>query len=280
MDLAYAIKRDELDKIKSYTNPAVKKKLLMSFADECESAAADLHGAALPRQSWKVILPLPQLKENEIYAPTYRQGEEVILVRYPHGGIFELPVCRVNNNNYAGRKVIAQARDAIGINPKTAAQLSGADFDGDSVIVIPTKGIKLKTSSPLAALKDFDPKAEFPYVKGMKVMSKKNTGKEMGKITNLITDMTVLGAGPDELARAVKHSMVVIDAEKHKLNYKASEEANGIAELKKKYQAGGGAQTILSRAKNEKDVVGIRTELKYAPDKETGERKFKTKYEQ
>lgn len=280
LDLAYAIKRDELDKIEAYTNPAVKKKLLMSFADECESAAVDLHAAALPRQSWKVILPIPQLKENEVYAPTYRQGEEVVLVRYPHGGIFELPVCKVNNNNTAGRKVIGQARDAIGINPKTAAQLSGADFDGDSVIVIPTKGVKIKTSSPLAALKDFDGKAEYPYVPGMKVMSKKNTGKEMGKITNLITDMTVLGAGTDEIARAVKHSMVIIDAEKHKLNYKASEEANGIAELKKKYQAGGGAQTIFSRAKNEKDVEGIRTELKYQPDPKTGERRFKTKYEE
>lgn len=280
MELAYAIKRDELTAIENYTNPAVKKKLLQSFADSADAAAVELHGAALPRQSWKVILPLPQLKENEIYAPTYRQGEEVVLVRFPHGGIFELPVCKVNNRIPAGKKCIGQATDAIGINPKTAQQLSGADFDGDSVIVIPTNGVKIRTSSPLAALKDFDAKAEFPYTQGMKVMSKKNTGREMGKITNLITDMTVLGANTDELARAVKHSMVVIDAEKHKLNYKASEEANGIPELKAKFQKGGGAQTILSRAKNEKDVEGIRTELKYAPDKVTGEKRYKIKYEE
>ena len=280
LKLEIANKRDELNKIESYTNPAVKKKLLQSFADSADSDAATLHAAALPRQSWKVILPIPQLKENEVYAPSYRQGEEVVLIRFPHGGTFEIPVCKVNNRNLAGRKGIGQAQDAIGINPKTAGQLSGADFDGDTVIVIPTKGIKIKATSPLAALKDFDPKAEYPYIAGCKVMSKKNTGREMGKITNLITDMTILGADEDEIVRAVRHSMVVIDAEKHKLNYKASEEANRIQELKDKYQKGGGAQTLLSRAKNEQDVEGIRTELKYAPDPKTGEKRYKIKYEE
>ena len=280
LKLQYAIRRDELDKIESYTNPAVKKKLLQSFADSVDADSVSLTAASLPRQSWKVILPVPQLKENEVYAPTYKQGEEVVLVRFPHGGTFELPVCKVNNRNLAGRKAIGQATDAIGINPKTANQLSGADFDGDTVIVIPTKGIKIKATSPLAALKDFDPKAEYPYVPGCKTMSKKNTGREMGKITNLITDMTILGADEDELVRAVRHSMVVIDAEKHHLNYKASEEANRIQELKDKYQKGGGAQTLLSRAKNEQDVIGIRTELKYAPDPKTGEKRYKTKYEE
>ena len=38
-----------------------------------------------------------------------------------------------------------------------------------------------------------------------------------------------------EIARAVKHSMVVIDAEKHKLNYKRSAEENGIDALMKRY---------------------------------------------
>lgn len=45
----------------------------------------------------------------------------------------------------------------------------------------------------------------------------------MGVISNLITDMTLRGADEKELARAVKHSMVVIDAEKHGLDYKRSE---------------------------------------------------------
>ena len=42
----------------------------------------------------------------------------------------------------------------------------------------------------------------------------------MGEISNLITDMTLAGATEPELARAVKHSMVVIDAAKHELDYK------------------------------------------------------------
>ena len=91
----------------------------------------------------------------------------------------------------------------------------------------------------------------------------KNTQTEMGKISNLITDMTLKGATQDELARAVRHSMVVIDAEKHKLDYKQSEIDNGIASLKKKYQgtmdADGryheGAATLISRAKSETSVL-------------------------
>ena len=77
----------------------------------------------------------------------------------------------------------------------------------------------------------------------------KKTDTEMGRISNLITDMTLLGADDHEIARAVKHSMVVIDAEKHKLDYKASEKDNNISALMKKYQgkARGGASTIVSR---------------------------------
>ena len=79
----------------------------------------------------------------------------------------------------------------------------------------------------------------------------------MGNITNLISDMTIRGAKPDELARAVRHSMVVIDSEKHDLDYRASELDNGIAALKAKYQgiptgskrpSQAGASTLVSRA--------------------------------
>ena len=52
--------------------------------------------------------------------------------------------------------------------------------------------------------------------------------QEMGKISNLITDMTIRGANSEELARAVRHSMVVIDSEKHELDFKQSEKDNGI----------------------------------------------------
>jgi len=94
----------------------------------------------------------------------------------------------------------------------------------------------------------------------------KNTQTEMGKISNLITDMTLKGATQDEIARAVRHSMVVIDAEKHKLDYKKSEIDNGIASLKKKYQGtydNDGryhecAATLISRAKSEIDISKIK----------------------
>lgn len=74
--------------------------------------------------------------------------------------------------------------------------------------------------------------------------------------------------------------MVVIDAEKHKLDYKKSEQDNGITALKKKYQAHenddgyGGAATLISRAKSETSVL----KRKGSPiiDKETGEQSWKT----
>lgn len=64
----------------------------------------------------------------------------------------------------------------------------------------------------------------------------RNTQKHTEDISNLITDMASAGASDSEIARAVRHSLVIIDAEKHKLDYKQSEIDNGISELKKKYQ--------------------------------------------
>lgn len=256
LDLTYKDAQAEYDDIMSLMNPTIKKKLLMDFADECDGAAVHMQAAALPRQSTQVILPVPQLKDNEIYAPSYRDGETVVLIRYPHGGTFEIPQLKVNNKNPAAKKNLGNITDAVGINPKTAEQLSGADFDGDQVVVIPVNNkVKIKTSAPLEGLKNFNPKDEYAEVPGMKYMTKSDTQKQMGMISNLITDMTLKGASTEELTRAVKHSMVVIDAEKHKLNYKQSEKDQGIAELKQKYQGytdesgneRGGASTLLSR---------------------------------
>lgn len=283
LDLTYKDAQAEYDDIMSLTNPTIKKKLLMDFADECDGAAVHMKAAALPRQSTQVILPVPQIKENEIYAPSYRDGETVVLIRYPHGGTFEIPQLKVNNKNPSAKKNLGNITDAVGINPKTAEQLSGADFDGDQVVVIPVNNkVKIKTSAPLEGLKNFNPKDEYAEVPGMKYMTKANTQKEMGVISNLITDMTLKGASTEELTRAVKHSMVVIDAEKHKLNYKQSEKDQGIAELKKKYQgytneAGeekGGASTLLSRRKNTVAVPERQGSGRIDPD--TGEVVYKT----
>lgn len=250
LDLAYDLKKEQYDEIMSLTNPAVKKKLLDSFADDCDSSSVHLKAAALPRQSSHVILPFPDMKENEIYAPNYRNGEKVVLIRYPHGGKFEIPELTVNNKQPTANRLIKNAKDAVGINSKVAERLSGADFDGDTVLVIPNNKGSIKTSSPLKGLKDFDPKEAYPAYEGMPRISSRTKQMKMGDVSNLITDMTIKGATPDELARAVRHSMVVIDSEKHNLNYKQSYIDNGIADLKKKYQGSerAGASTLISRA--------------------------------
>ncbi len=280
LDLARTDKEAEFDEICSLTNPTVKKVLLKSFADDCDSAAVHLQAAALPRQKYQVILPITSMKDTEVYAPNYKNGEQVALIRYPHGGTFEIPILTVNNKQAEAKRVLGNAKDAIGINSKVAERLSGADFDGDTVMVIPTGGrTKITSTPPLKGLEGFDPKMEYPYRSGMKVM--KNTQTEMGKVSNLITDMTLKGATQDELARAVRHSMVVIDAEKHKLDYKQSEIDNGIASLKKKYQGRfdedgryhEGAATLISRAKSEVSVI----KRKGSPiiDPKTGEQSWK-----
>ena len=267
---------EEYESIMAINNPTIRKYYLNKFADECDAAAVHLKGAALPGQKYHVILPIDSLKDNEVYAPQYEHGSEVVLVRYPHGGTFEIPRLKVNNKNPDAKSVVdPQSNDAICINHKVAARLSGADFDGDTVMCIPTKDaagntkVKIINRDPLPELQDFDPHVEYAKTPGMKYMKdpktkKDNTQIEMGKISNLITDMTLAGAPDDELARAVKHSMVVIDAAKHELDYKRSEVENGIAALHKKWQGHidpetgrlkTGAGTIVSRASAQKDVT-------------------------
>lgn len=262
LDLARKLKEEELDDILKITNPTVKKALLNEFADSAESSAVNLKAAALPRQATQVLLPFLSVKENEVYAPNFRDGEQVALIRHPHGGIFEIPVLVVNNKNSEAIGTIGNAKDAIGINPKVAQKLSGADFDGDTVIVIPNNKGVIKTAPSIKALQDFDPKVTYKAYPGMPKMSNSVKQMEMGKVSNLITDMTLKGASFEEIARAVKHSMTVIDAEKHHLDYQRSFDENGIAALKKKYQgrSNAGASTLISRAKS----------LAYIPERKEG----------
>lgn len=293
LNLASANKQEEFDEIMSLTNPTIKRKLLYSFADDCDSAAVHLQAAALPRQKYRVILPIPSLKDTEVYAPGYRDGETVALIRYPHGGTFEIPILKVNNKNQEGIDILGKTpKDAIGITKKVADRLSGADFDGDTVMVIPCNSlhskVKIKSTDPnsdehLKKLADFDPKLEYGGKPegSYRRMTKGGTQTEMGKISNLITDMTLIGATNEELARAVKHSMVVIDAEKHGLDYKQSEIDNNIKALKQKYQGHydedgryhEGAATLISQAKSQQEVL----KRKGSPiiDPETGKKSYK-----
>lgn len=266
LKLTIAERKEEFDEIKRLTNPVIKRYLLSEFANDCDSSAVHLKAASLPRQRYQVILPLKTLKDNEVYAPNFENGERLALVRFPHAGTFEIPILKVNNKNAEGKKVItAGAKDAVGIGAKAAAQLSGADFDGDTVMVVPVGGrVTISATRPLEGLKGFDPKESYGPAStslAYKHMPKGSVQREMGSITNLIADMTIKGAKESELVRAVKHSMVIIDAEKHNLDYKRSEKENGIKELKRKYQGRiengrytESASTLITRAKSETSV--------------------------
>ena len=291
LNITAADKQAEFDEIMSLTNPTVKKALLKSFADDCDASAVHLKAAALPGQKYQVILPVPSMKDTEVYAPNFENGTKLALVRFPHGGLFEIPILTVNNKQKDAAKMMGKnALDAVGINSKVAERLSGADFDGDTVLAIPTgKNVNIINKPPLKELEGFDPKMAYPEVPGMKYMKTKvsptktvdNTQNEMGKISNLITDMTLLGASDAELARAVKHSMVVIDAAKHKLNYKQSEIDNGIKELKRRYQGtinedgkySESTGTLVSRAKGQQSV--IKRQGSPIIDPETGKQTWK-----
>lgn len=311
LKLARIDKQAEYDDIMAINNPTIKRYLLNKFADNCDAAAVDLKAAALPGQKYHVIIPITSMKDTEIYAPKYENGTKLALVRFPHGGTFEIPIVTVNNKQPVAKKLLGKdIRDAVGINSKVAERLSGADFDGDTVMCIPTHDpagrVKISSKSELEGLKGFDPKVEYGgtakegpdgkihyYHNGAEYPIMKRTDLEMGKISNLITDMTLAGADDKELARAVRHSMVVIDAEKHKLDYKKSAIDNNIAELRKKYQAHvdskgkicyGGASTILSRSSGKLDVdkregspaVNVKGKPWYDPNRPEGALIYKT----
>lgn len=287
LKLTVADYKEQYDEIMHYNNPTVKKKLLIDFADTCEGTSMTLKASAFPGQSTKVILPINQIKETEAYCPTYENGTKLALIRFPHAGTFEIPIVTVNNKNVHGKRNLGAIQDAIGINAKVAERLSGADFDGDTVMAIPiTDKVNIKSTRALDDLKDFDPKTKYSVPEGnpnnVRLMKKEEKQREMGVISNLITDMTLRGADEKELARAVKHSMVVIDAEKHKLDYKRSERENGIPELKQKWQIRvdaegntkyGGASTLLSRRKQTIRVPERRGSVH--TDKETGDLIYK-----
>ena len=260
LNMTYERRLKEFEEINSLTNPIVRKELLMKFADSADSASVHLKAANLKRQATKVILPIKSIKPGEVYAPSMRDGERVALVRFPHGGTFEIPELTVNNRNPEARKILGrQAEDAIGIHHTVAQHLSGADFDGDTVLVIPNNSKLVKHTAPLEGLKDFNPQMyKLPKDSPTPRMGTVQKQQEMGKISNLITDMTIGGANNEEKARAIRHSMVVIDAEKHELDFKQSEKDNGIRQLKEKYQAritptgrkSTGAATLISRARS------------------------------
>lgn len=285
LNLSIADKQAEYDEICNLTNPTVKKKMLLSFADDCDASSVKLKAAALPGQRYQVMLPLEKIGDKEVYAPNFTHGSQVALVRFPHQGTFEIPILTVNNKNAEGKKVITpNAKDAVGINHNVAEQLSGADFDGDTVMVIPLSDkVQIASKPPLEGLKGFDAKVTYGgKPEGTyKRMTKQQTQIKMGESTNLLTDMTLKGANEQEITWATKHALVVIDAQKHGLDWMQSQKDNHILELKKKYQGHydengklhTSASTLLTRAKHETNVTRRQGQPKIDP--ETGKLVYK-----
>lgn len=266
----------QLEEINKVTNNELKKKLLIDYADALDSDASHLKVMGIRGEKAKVILPCNELKTTEIYAPDYPNGTSVCLIRFPHAGTFEIPRLTVNNKNPVAKQRFGNSLDAVAINHKVAEQLSGADFDGDTVWVLPDNQHQITTKPYLTDLKNFDPKVEYPMYPGMKVMTSREKGLQMGKTTNLLMDITSMGATDSDIAKVTKHSMVVIDAQKHKLNWRQSYIDNDIAGIIEKYrgrnEAGRlkeGATTIFTKAKAEARVDELSKYRKYDP--ETGE---------
>lgn len=275
LNLAKQDRQYEFQEIRALSNPVLREEMLLQFADKCDRAATNLKAKAMPGQSTHVLLPMSSVKPTEIYAPNFENGTKVVLIRYPHGGTFEIPELTVNNKNKEASKIF-QGRppvDAVGIHHSVASQLSGADFDGDTVLVIPNDDKRIQHRPARSELQEFNPKTEYPAYPGMKRIREDEKQKQMGVVSNLITDMTLQKAPIDDVIKAVRHSMVVIDSEKHNLNWKASERDHEIEALKRKYQMHddgtyGGASTIISRA-SAKERVPER-KRSYRPDPETG----------
>lgn len=251
---ALDMKKAEHDAIMSISNPVTRAYFLEQFAESCDSDAVDLKAAAFPRQGSHVLIPVPGIKDNECFCPRINDGEKVVLVRYPYAGTFEMPLLTVNNKNKKGISMIGlDSEDAVGISHKVAEQLSGADFDGDTVLVIPNNDGSIRTRKAFEDLVKFEPKEVYP---GTKTLGPKRHRTEMGLVSNLITDMTIQGAPTEDIIKAVKHSMAVVDSKKHKIDVQQSYIDNEIGRLYKEYlgKARGGSSTIVSRASGRWDI--------------------------
>ena len=113
----------------------------------------------LLRQSIQVMLPVPSMKPTEVYAPNYKHGKQMALVRYPHAGTFEIPELTINNRHKrAIARIGKNTKDAIGVHHSMTERLSRADFDGDFVLVVPNNDGKVRSTPPLRGLERYDPK--------------------------------------------------------------------------------------------------------------------------
>lgn len=256
--------------IMEISNDTVRRKLLEDFREDLYSSAGHLKAKAFPNQTDNVLISIPSLGEDECYCPNYAHGEKLALIRFPHGGPQEIVVAKNNLHCKEAIDTIGpNAPDALGLHPSQYPKLSGADSDGDNVVTIPLSTAKIQSKPIFEGLQDFDTKSYKFADPDAPGMTSQNKQTEMGKATNLIADMGLLGAKEPEIERAIKYSMVVVDAEKHHLDYKKAYQDLNIRQLKIDYQGGAnkGAVTFVTRAGSEDHVPEYRT---YGIDPETG----------
>lgn len=171
----------------------------------------------------------------------------------------------INHHNHGVLSGADSDGDTCIVIPMTRKNKTTGEFDKvTDVVNMPSLIGKVKTDDnggyKLVKISDFDPTGEYgignPRFSNMYKTKKdpktgkeekiptyhyfkteQAKGKEMGIASNLIQDMRIKDASPDELVRADMYSMVVIDAKKHQLNWKQAYKDFGIDELKKKYQS-------------------------------------------
>ena len=309
LDITYGNRVASYEEIKSLENPVIKKLLLNDAAEGFDTDAWDMKADRFVGQQTKVIIPSVTLSDDQCYCPTLKQGEKVALVRYPHAGTFEIPILTNNKRNEECKNVIGTtSTDAICINSTSAEKLSGADFDGDTVTMIPLRGNKIVATETLKDLQNFDAKklyqltpeqiaanpnyaGKYEFHNKPTTISARNKGIQMGVVTNLITDISLasdhLPKGVTEeqymkdITDAVKLSQVVIDAQKHALDIVQAKEDLRFAEINERYRgsATAGARSIISKHKQDytseiPEIDRSRFNTGYDVDAKTGEKVY------
>ena len=109
--MTYERRLKEFDEIHSLTNPTVRKNFFLSLLTQLIRQQYILKQLTfLGKQLKFFFLSIPSSREKFMRLP-FRDGERVALVRFPHGGTFEIPELTVNNRNREARRILGtQAR--------------------------------------------------------------------------------------------------------------------------------------------------------------------------
>lgn len=84
----------------------------------------------------QTIYSIFQMPDDEIYAPSFQDGETVIVIRWPYTNNCDFPILKVNNKHRESIAVLGQAKGVAGVSISTIMRL-GADYGGDTAIILP-----------------------------------------------------------------------------------------------------------------------------------------------